>query len=417
MKVMVVTLIHGTWAGGAAWTNTKSAIREAIAKQYTDVHFEQFEWSGSNLHRARCRAAVGLREHLKKVTQLYPGQDQFLIGHSHGGTVALYALRDQCVAKSVRGVVCLSTPFIHCRPRSLGAAGLAPSLVFMMICSGFFLHSAAGRLWPSFGTFSFQVQALVLVFPMTGAIFGLIGLSDLFLRRVIGVTSLKEASKRIRDSFAFPSLSPDALFVVRAPGDEASGALASSHFFSFLLTKLSRWLNLLAEFGAWVSSLTEYLSVSGRVFRCAGFLALAVLLTWLAFLGDSGYVRGTLICLALVSLVVAIAFIVPDGCLLVPLQFESLGFFIVGAAGACLIPLLVLLTIVSSPFGVDAALLAPVFELTAEGTPPGRVTIYELSGINVRGLWHSAAYSSEEVFKEMLMWMAAQKGPKSEPEG
>src|SRR2546421_3776899 len=115
---VIITLIHGTWARDAPWTQATSGLAKALAKVLGSVHFERFAWSGSNSHSARCRAATDLRQHIRDCKGSYPLQDHFLIAHSHGGNVVLYALRDKTAAASVRGVICLSTPFIQCRHRN-----------------------------------------------------------------------------------------------------------------------------------------------------------------------------------------------------------------------------------------------------------------------------------------------------------
>jgi alpha-beta hydrolase superfamily lysophospholipase len=79
-----------------------------------------FVWSGGNTLRARERAAAALRQHIEAIVGRYPGAAHYLLAHSHTGNIALYALRDDAVARRIRGVACLSTPFLHLRRRKLG---------------------------------------------------------------------------------------------------------------------------------------------------------------------------------------------------------------------------------------------------------------------------------------------------------
>lgn len=51
-----------------------------------------------------------------------PSAKHILIGHSHGGNVALYALREPLVANAVKRLVLLGTPFLTVRPRTFDAA-------------------------------------------------------------------------------------------------------------------------------------------------------------------------------------------------------------------------------------------------------------------------------------------------------
>lgn len=55
---VLITLIHGTWARDAPWTQPTSELATALGKSLGDVRFERFSWSGANSHRARCRAAA-----------------------------------------------------------------------------------------------------------------------------------------------------------------------------------------------------------------------------------------------------------------------------------------------------------------------------------------------------------------------
>jgi alpha-beta hydrolase superfamily lysophospholipase len=47
----------------------------------------------------------------------YPEPRHFIIAHSHGGIVALYALRDPAADQVVSGIITLATPFVSARPR------------------------------------------------------------------------------------------------------------------------------------------------------------------------------------------------------------------------------------------------------------------------------------------------------------
>jgi hypothetical protein len=81
-----------------------------------------FVWRGflssflNNAHRYRLRGAEALRIKLLQVRQTNPGASIFVISHSHGGNVSLYAMRDEAVAQSVTGIICMATPFFVVRP-------------------------------------------------------------------------------------------------------------------------------------------------------------------------------------------------------------------------------------------------------------------------------------------------------------
>ena len=66
---IVVTLVHGTYARGAAWTKEGSALRSQIAEALVghgrDAHFDVFEWSERNTHKARIKAGYELAAHIR----------------------------------------------------------------------------------------------------------------------------------------------------------------------------------------------------------------------------------------------------------------------------------------------------------------------------------------------------------------
>jgi hypothetical protein len=128
-RTAVVTVVHGTiirilgWPvfGRASWTIPESPLLAAIAQRWPTAHVEVFEWSGRNSHRSRREASESLRRHIESSWDEFRDSDHFIIAHSHGGNVALYALRDLNFAsrRHIRGVVCIATPFIRCHHRDV----------------------------------------------------------------------------------------------------------------------------------------------------------------------------------------------------------------------------------------------------------------------------------------------------------
>jgi pimeloyl-ACP methyl ester carboxylesterase len=105
MTDIVLTLIHGTWAPHAPWTLPDSPLRKALAGQLGDrIAFETLEWSGANTHRARREAAQKLRAQLADSIAANPLARHFLVAHSHGGNVALYAMADATLRQHIAGI-------------------------------------------------------------------------------------------------------------------------------------------------------------------------------------------------------------------------------------------------------------------------------------------------------------------------
>jgi pimeloyl-ACP methyl ester carboxylesterase len=120
----VFVLVHGTFAPTAEWAQlSTSALRTALKAEFENqgVSFEPFVWRGmfssflNNAHRYRLRGAKALRAKLIQLRQENPDAQIFVIAHSHGGHVALYATRDTEASDVVSGIVCMATPFFVVR--------------------------------------------------------------------------------------------------------------------------------------------------------------------------------------------------------------------------------------------------------------------------------------------------------------
>jgi len=108
-----IVLVHGTWSPNAPWIQAGSTFRKAIEERCPGWEMaEPFVWSGDNTAIAREKAADDLRCMMGK----YPDRSYVLIGHSHGGNIALQSLKEcaggEPVEDMVRGVVSINTPFI-----------------------------------------------------------------------------------------------------------------------------------------------------------------------------------------------------------------------------------------------------------------------------------------------------------------
>jgi hypothetical protein len=381
------------------WTEPASTFVQAL-ERLGDVHFEPFRWTGSNSHRARCLAAIQLRQHIKNCASKYLPQDHFIIAHSHGGNVALYALRDKSMARYVSGVVCLSTPFIHCRVRDFGPAGLSPIYVLVIVFFMWLAFTGVERLFPAFNFYiiTMGVACLTSACLFVAAKSFVEFLEKRFKQYIVGSNEFSSIKEPLGESFRFPALPSDSVLIVRAAGDEASAALATSHFLSLGLSGLSRTFGRLAVAGIWIMAINSRLLLKRRikysaVCCLAGFVLLAARayarIDWsVDVLNISGWA------FVLLSVAFGIGFL-----------FEGIGLLAIGTVGLPLLIGIAAITIASSPFGIDTALLAPLFEISAESTPPGRFTTLELSDEQTKGLWHSTSYESEEAFREIASWI------------
>ncbi len=231
----VVTLVPGTWARKAAWTRTDSSLSSALTKAGCQV--VPFEWSHSNCYRARTRAALGLARQLHGQFKENPGARQWVVAHSHGGNIALHAVRylrkSRADAPRVTTVT-LATPFIHARRRTFSgwsffALPVGCALVIALASSAL----AGGPHWRDWAYWVVlavvALPALEVLLCIGGAVmhWGFIG---------PGYRS------RLIASAQSPQVGPEDVVVVRAAGDEASAILAAGQFLGWISALLNRLL-------------------------------------------------------------------------------------------------------------------------------------------------------------------------------
>ncbi|HKQ30399.1 MAG TPA: alpha/beta hydrolase [Burkholderiales bacterium] len=134
-NTVVLHLIHGTWSDGREWVKEGSPFRQFLETKFgANLRVNSISWSGRNLDADRRRAKADVAQAVKRFQ--ISGARQFLVGHSHGGNVAVYAASDAEISGLLCGVVCLSTPFISILPREFirRAIAFAALLAFGPLC-------------------------------------------------------------------------------------------------------------------------------------------------------------------------------------------------------------------------------------------------------------------------------------------
>ena len=226
-----ITLVHGTFAPGADWTQPGSLLRNKITEEFEGrVEFHgDFRWRGLPSHIDRHAAGKRFRSYMLDLTARHPGR-HFIIGHSHGGLVSLYAVRDQELAKRIDGVISLSTPYLIARPRELSVVGW---IAFFFGCLAFigvpailakvafaaYLDSSL-PWWLGVPIFAVGLAVPMLVLGiLAGIMHGVEKLSAWFL-----------------ETMAIPRVNSDRLLIVRGPSDEATSLISLFHGMELLLT-------------------------------------------------------------------------------------------------------------------------------------------------------------------------------------
>lgn len=160
--------VHGTFAREAEWVQPQAplcrAVDEALHGSERRLVCQFVRWSGGNSLLARARAMDALQSHLARVLQAQPQRRVVLVGHSHGGNVALQVARGFTLHPGLR-VVTLATPFLSLRERHLGRLTAVGWPVFLASGAGLLLTVLCLMFgWPLWWAAAAGLGLLVLSF-------------------------------------------------------------------------------------------------------------------------------------------------------------------------------------------------------------------------------------------------------------
>jgi pimeloyl-ACP methyl ester carboxylesterase len=136
---VVFVLVHGTFAKSATWVASNSDFARRLQAEIPNAHIETFRWTGRNSEGSRCHAASELARFTSALRAKHSDSQIVVIGHSHGGNVAIGAYNSDGGPESIDKVVCLGTPFFRFRARELKpaanviAAGLIAIFCLVML--------------------------------------------------------------------------------------------------------------------------------------------------------------------------------------------------------------------------------------------------------------------------------------------
>lgn len=389
----VVVLIHGTWAKDAAWTADRSSLRAYLTKTLSGtIEFVVFPWSGKNSISARQRAAKDLQAFLHDLQLKFPDSQHYIVAHSHGGNIALYALKDPFLAANVVGLACLSTPFLHARRRNLGAYGSTILLYFGIVIYGGFLYFGLNAL--------FEVVLPPLPSSDVTQVFRF-ALSFICILPMIAFMGwIIRTANKLEHTLEVPVLKWHQLLIVRGPGDEASCALSTSQFVSWAATRF--WTGLTIPLANsekivdWLDEL-QWKCHPTQIWTLVVSIILAVAFS----------VSERFVVLAVVSSVIAgISAIVWLGAAVIR-GISNIYSLLVGAVA---VPAVLVTALMALPFGYELAIASILLELTSESTPPGSWNITQLSGYQPDGeggsmrLSHST-YEDPEAWQKLAQWI------------
>jgi pimeloyl-ACP methyl ester carboxylesterase len=238
----VVTFIHGTWGRRSRWYSEGSKLRERLTARFGNrVHFNVVRWSGRNSHAARAAAITELRRSLDCLEGGTVNSRHFVITHSHGGNIAIYALREADIRTRLSGVICLNTPFMAVLRRNVSP--LTTLVLFIAAAVGFIvldsvtmysINAFANALWLEELKDTWWVKACNTLAAFIARI-GLIRLLNtamtVHVPRMAGIMNRRfvEYREAARQEIVLPTVNMPVL-CIRTAGEEVVGAVAAATY-------------------------------------------------------------------------------------------------------------------------------------------------------------------------------------------
>lgn len=117
MSKNLVIFIPGTFDKEHEWAKSDGLIPEKLRQSdlFYDAEFKIHEWDYGNSHSSRQEAGRRLADKVEALDAKMHFQRLIIIGHSHGGNVALYAARYLDKKDISTEIVCLGTPYFPAR--------------------------------------------------------------------------------------------------------------------------------------------------------------------------------------------------------------------------------------------------------------------------------------------------------------
>jgi hypothetical protein len=222
----------------------------------------------------------------------------------------------------------------------------------------------------------------------------------------------RNRSDIIRTRIELPDIESMPLMILRKNGDEATGALAGSHFFAWMINLV--WLRITKTierpFGIVGEQLDE---VSSHLPRFADWRFWVWALPLSAFGAyRAAITTGTLRAVLGVTVISLILYPV-----VVVFAIFALVFAYWIVLGVALVPLAFVLAILMLPFGPEAVWFSLFVDISAEVAPSGSWVVHQLSDDNEpdeekeesspMGLKHSAPYDDPRALAMIARWIVA----------
>jgi len=249
---LIITLVHGTWGRGffaplreeGTWFTAGSDFRKALAGALNKHRFSfsiySFLWSGANSVRERDKAAHELAEHLRAKQLENSDSTQVVIGHSHGGNVALRALDQPELNQENILLATIATPFVEILRSKLSPKETQRLLISLLIVTIVFF------LFPFhyFIIMKLLINKQITEFTSIIIVMSFFLVFALLFRPLVSTWGAKRSAK-IDELCKLTSLSSSIrrhpLLILRALDDEASLVLAAGAIGNRLSALIGSW--------------------------------------------------------------------------------------------------------------------------------------------------------------------------------
>jgi hypothetical protein len=333
-----------------------------------------------------------------------PTSLHFIVAHSHGGMVALYALRDQALAAKIDGLITLSTPFLVRRDRNLSIVGTFAVGAVTRLLPAALAWVVSTILFPGSYTAYFLLAGLTLI--------GFVVIADIYYPRSADWLSATLDLARLREN---------QLYVVRGPADEAYALLLATQFFQWIISSV--W----GRQGLVHSAVTNGFSFIGKNvawfsnFKFGRALPFSVFGFWITY-GLLWHYDLVAPLEYFIPPLNVFDFAAPLGPKVYYLFFATVLFVAcaVPLAGAALLILVVVFGCIVLPIALLASmvLMLPIaaelgpfsasLDISVEPLPPGQCVVKQIEAQS-QSLLHSVTYKHPEALQAMTTWMLQKK--------
>lgn len=403
--VPALWLIHGTFARNARWADPKGPLALELQRRYPNAQIRSFRWTGINSFQARAKASRVLLRELDDYIKQESGARVVLVGHSHGGSIAL-RVADRIYQSNPKArveVVCLGAPILT----STNSTSILDRIVDLSV-SAVLISVALNEILSSYCNV-LEIEVWICVLLGTERRWAMLIVGALIAVLLLRVTASRSLPPTRTSSLHIPE---ERLHMIRIAGDEASALLNGFYSVNFAVQAMNWSPSIvrrsIQRFGGSLAG-GERLSLAGMTLLLHA--ALGLFLVGLgAILIASSFSEPVEGPLAPIEALAGFSFLAALCMMLLAITLAMLRRVIRALPDAIYILLKLLLSFILTPIvvvvhtlcgmlcGPEAALVGSWRQFAAESVPAGRwrLHVYEPKAEYLK---HSEIYERQDVLE------------------